>query len=89
MTPEAFRKLPPGLHVVYETKVLPGDTKPIRTGRTFVLAAHSSWTAQMQGEVKQGLTRMLLDPQSTPDLLNEYVVFLGTEMSRPAPIRKL
>jgi len=86
----SFRKLPSGLHVVYEAKPPPGDTVPIRTGNTtFVLSAHPGWTPEMLTTVKLNWSALVSDPENTPDKLNGYLVMLGRELSQPpAPSSK-
>ena len=79
-----FGKLPPGLHVLFETKTLPDDTVPVRTAnRAFVLAAHPSWTPAMLEAVRTRLALAMMEPEAALGALDQYLVQLGIELSRP------
>ena len=80
-----FGTLTPGLHVVYETKTLFDDTVPVRTAnRAFVLAAHPSWTPSMLEAVRSRLALALMDPEAASGALDQNLIQLGVELSRPA-----
>lgn len=78
-----FGKLPPGLHILYEVKTLPGDTVAIRTeNRVFILAADPSWNAEDLDAVR---TQLALDLMADipADGLDSELVALGVTLSHP------
>ena len=80
-----FRAVPPGLHIIWEAKPLPGDTMPIRVDGnvTFVIAAHTSWTQQDLAEARAVWSSVMTSPQFKAEQLRPFLVEFATRLSQP------
>ena len=79
-----FRAVPPGLHIIWEAKPLPGDTVPIRVDGnvTFVIAAHTSWTEQDLAEARAVWSSVMTGPQFKADQLRPFLMEFATRLSQ-------